>query len=212
MLEVQALSCQVLHRVTLHVASGEVVAVLGAAGAGKTTLLRALSGLDPCCSGQVRFAGSDLQGVDHAGIVRAGLLHVPQGGRLFQGLTARDNLLLGATVRGRMQRQATLAQVLEVMPLLRDRLHRRAGTLDGLSRQVLAIGRALMARPSLLMLDDPVATLATDDAESVLQLIAWLGATGLPILLAARPDPGAAALANRRYILEQGRATLEGAR
>ena len=131
---------QVLHGLDLDVAAGETVAVLGANGVGKTTLNRVLSGLIPARVGTVEFAGADITGAGHDAIVRAGLIHVPEGRRVFPNLSVRDNLLLGAYVRGRRERARTLEGVLATFPRLRERLRQLAGSMSGGEQQMLAIG------------------------------------------------------------------------
>ncbi len=215
MLEVSGLSAgygafAVLHGVDLHVGTGEIVAVLGSNGVGKTTLNRVLSGLIPARAGRVRFEGKDITGADHAAIVRAGLIHVPEGRRIFPNLSVRDNLLLGATVRARLQRQATLARVLEVFPRLRERMKQLAGSMSGGEQQMLAIGRGLMGLPRLLILDEPSLGLSPKLVEELFALIGQLHRQGLSILLVEQNVVQSLAVANRAYVIEHGRVSLEG--
>ena len=202
---------QVLHGLDLDVAAGEVVAVLGANGVGKTTLNRVLSGLIPARVGTVEFAGADITGAGHDAIVRAGLIHVPEGRRVFPNLSVRDNLLLGAYVRGRRERARTLEGVLATFPRLRERLRQLAGSMSGGEQQMLAIGRGLMAQPRLLILDEPSLGLSPKLTEELFALIARLHADGLSILLVEQNVVQSLAVAGRAYVMEHGRAALHGA-
>jgi len=202
---------QVLHGVDLDVAAGEVVAVLGANGVGKTTLNRVLSGLIPARAGTVEFAGADITGAGHDAIVRAGLIHVPEGRRVFPNLSVRDNLLLGAYVRGRRERARTLEAVLATFPRLRERLRQLAGSMSGGEQQMLAIGRGLMARPRLLILDEPSLGLSPKLTEELFALIARLHADGLSILLVEQNVVQSLAVAGRAYVMEHGQTALHGA-
>jgi len=200
----------VLHGIDLHVAAGEIVTVLGANGAGKTTLNRALSGLVAARAGRIRFDGHDLNALDHAGIVARGLIHVPEGRRVFPNLSVRDNLLLGATLRGRAERRRTLDSVLGTFPRLGERLGQLAGSMSGGEQQMLAIGRGLMARPRLLILDEPSLGLSPRLVEDLFALVARLHVDGLAILLVEQNVVQSLAIANRAYVMEGGRITLSG--
>lgn len=200
---------EVLHGLDLHVAEGEIVAVLGSNGVGKTTLNRALSGLLPR-TGSIRFDGQDITRADHADIVRAGLVHVPEGRRIFPNLTVADNLRLGSYARGRAARRATYEQILETFPRLRERLRQKAGTMSGGEQQMLAIGRGLMAQPRLLILDEPSLGLSPLLVDELFALIAKLHAGGLSILLVEQNVVQSLALATRAYVIEHGRVTLSG--
>jgi branched-chain amino acid transport system ATP-binding protein len=215
MLEVSGLvagygAFQVLHGMELTVAAGEVVAVLGANGVGKTTLNRALSGLIPARSGSIRFDGADITRVDHADIVRAGLIHVPEGRKVFPTLTVRENLILGSYARGRAARARTLEQVLDIFPRLRERLRQRAGSMSGGEQQMLAIGRGLMAEPKLLILDEPSLGLSPLLTEELFLLIGRLHQQGLSILLVEQNVLQSLAIATRAYVVEHGRVALSG--
>ena len=201
---------QVLHGVTLHVGAGEVVAVLGANGVGKTTLNRALSGVLRATAGSIRFDGTDITRADHASIVRSGLIHVPEGRRVFPNLSVRENLLLGAYARGRAERSATLDQVLQTFPRLRDRLRQHAGSLSGGEQQMLAIGRGLMGRPRLLILDEPSLGLSPLLTEELFALIGRLHRDGLAILLVEQNVVQSLDIADRAYVIEHGAVVLEG--
>jgi branched-chain amino acid transport system ATP-binding protein len=200
---------EVLHGVSLTVAAGEIVAVLGSNGVGKTTLNRALSGLLPR-AGAIRFAGADITRADHAEILRLGLVHVPEGRRVFPNLTVRENLVLGAYARGRAERRTTLERVLQTFPRLRERLRQRAGSMSGGEQQMLAIGRGLMAQPRLLILDEPSLGLSPLLVEELFALIARLHAEGLSILLVEQNVVQSLALAGRAYVIEHGQIALSG--
>ncbi len=202
---------EVLHGVTLDVRPGEVVAVLGSNGVGKTTLNRALSGLLRPRGGSIRFVGQEIAGQDHAAIVAAGLVHVPEGRRVFPNLTVRDNLLLGSYVRGRAERARTLARVLDIFPRLAERLGQKAGSMSGGEQQMLAIGRGLMAQPVLLILDEPSLGLSPKLVEELFALIARLRDEGLSLLLVEQNVVQSLAVAARAYVIEHGRVTLSGA-
>ena len=215
MLEVRDLSAgygpfQVLHGIDLDVAEGEIVAVLGANGAGKTTLNRTLSGLLRARGGSIRFCGADITAADHADIVRAGLIHVPEGRKVFPNLTVRDNLLLGAYARGRAERAATLDYVFDTFPRLAQRRLQAAGSMSGGEQQMLAIGRGLMGQPRLLILDEPSLGLSPLLTEELFALIQRLNAQGLSILLVEQNVMQSLAIAGRAYVIEHGRVALSG--
>jgi branched-chain amino acid transport system ATP-binding protein len=201
---------EVLHGIDLDVAAGEIVAVLGANGVGKTTLNRALSGIVAPRGGTIRFDGVDITHARHDAIVRAGLIHVPEGRKVFPNLSVRENLLLGAYLRGRSERARSMEQVLETFPRLRERLRQHAGSLSGGEQQMLAIGRGLMARPRLLILDEPSLGLSPLLTEELFTLIGRLHADGLPILLVEQNVVQSLAVASRAYVVEHGRVALAG--
>jgi branched-chain amino acid transport system ATP-binding protein len=201
---------QVLHGVDLAVAPGEIVAVLGANGVGKTTLNRVLSGLIPPRAGTVRFAGQDITGAASSDIVSAGLIHVPEGRKIFPDLSVRDNLLLGAYRRATARSRQNIATVLDTFPRLAERLGQLAGTMSGGEQQMLAIGRAMMAEPKLLILDEPSLGLSPLLTEQLFTLIARLHATGLAILLVEQNVVQSLAIAGRAYVLEHGRVAVSG--
>ncbi len=215
MLEVENLHAgygpfEVLHGVSLTVAAGEIVAVLGANGVGKTTLNRALSGVIPARAGSIRFDGADITGTGYDTIVRAGLIHVPEGRKIFPNLSVRDNLLLGAWLRGRAERARNLEQVLTLFPRLRERLRQFAGSMSGGEQQMLAIGRGLMSQPRLLILDEPSLGLSPLLTEEVFAMIARLHAGGMSILLVEQNVVQSLAIAQRAYVVEHGRIALSG--
>ena len=205
----------VLWGVSLRVRPGEIVALVGSNGAGKTTLLRVLSGLREgslkVARGTLRFGGEGLWGLDPAQIVRRGLAHVPEGRHLFSGLTVLDNLRLGGYLLAAGRETAdALERVLELLPLLRERRRQLAGTLSGGEQQLVAIGRALVQRPTLLMLDEPSVGLAPRMVATVFELVTQIRAGGVSVLLVEQNVRQALTLADRTYVLENGRVVLEG--
>ncbi len=200
----------VLHGLNLTVPPGEIVALLGANGAGKTTLNRALSGLIRPTAGTITFDGTDITAARHDSIVRAGLIHVPEGRKIFPNLTVRDNLLLGAYLRGRPNRTRNLARVLDIFPRLAERLTQLAGSMSGGEQQMLAIGRGLMAEPRLLILDEPSLGLSPILTEELFALIARLNADGLAILLVEQNVMQSLAIAHRASVIEHGGIALAG--
>jgi branched-chain amino acid transport system ATP-binding protein len=201
---------QVLYDIDLDVGAGEIVAVLGANGVGKTTLNRTLSGLLRATAGSVRFDGADISRTGHAAIVQAGLIHVPEGRKIFPNLSVRENLLLGAYARGRAARSQTMEQVLATFPRLRERLAQAAGSMSGGEQQMLAIGRGLMSQPRLLILDEPSLGLSPLLTEELFTLITTLHAGGLSILLVEQNVVQSLAVAGRAYVIEHGRLALSG--
>jgi branched-chain amino acid transport system ATP-binding protein len=206
----------VIWEVSLCVGDGEIVALVGGNGAGKTTLLRMLSGLREgflkVTRGAVRYRGESLLGLDPADIVGRGIAHVPEGRHLFPGLTVRENLRLGGYLLPTgAQAAETLERVCELLPFLRERWRQLAGTLSGGEQQLLAIGRALMQRPSLLMLDEPSVGLAPRMVAVVFELVGRIRAAGVSVLLVEQNVRRALALADRGYVLENGRVVLQGA-
>lgn len=191
--------------VSLRVEQGEIVALIGANGAGKTTTLRAISGLLRTTAGHVRFAGEDLGRRSPDAIVRLGVGHAPEGRRVFARMSVRENLELGAYTRpSRSEVAADLERVLAIFPRLGERLEQKAGTLSGGEQQMLAIGRALMSRPRLLMLDEPSLGLAPLMVETIFSVIREINAAGTTILLIEQNARQALALASRGYVLEVG--------
>jgi branched-chain amino acid transport system ATP-binding protein len=191
------------------------VALVGSNGAGKTTLLKVLSGLREgflkVARGTLRFGGEGLWGLDPARIVRRGLAHVPEGRHLFPGLTVLENLRLGAYLSAsRREAAEALERVVDMLPLLRERRRQLAGTLSGGEQQLVAIGRALMQRPTLLMLDEPSVGLAPRMVATVFELVTRIRAGGVSVLLVEQNVRQALTLADRTYVLENGRVVLEG--
>jgi branched-chain amino acid transport system ATP-binding protein len=193
----------------VQVAAGQAVAVIGSNGAGKTTLFRALCGMLPVSAGRVRFDGEDITGRPAHRVARAGLAYVPAERHLFPGMSVRENLLLGA-YPGRPDPSA-FELVLDLFPRLEERRKQPAGSLSGGEQQMLAVGRALMSRPRLLMLDEPTTGLAPKLARSAYEALQALKETGVTLLVAEQQVPLALSLADRGYVLENGRIRLEGA-
>jgi branched-chain amino acid transport system ATP-binding protein len=199
--------------VSLEVREGEAVALIGANGAGKTTTLRAVSGLLPLRRGRIEFEGQRLDGLGPAEIVARGIAHVPEGRQLFPTMTVRENLELGARTRAaRGLRAETLERVFELFPRLRERGAQLAGTLSGGEQQMCAIGRGLMARPRLLMLDEPSLGLAPVLVKAIFEDLGRINGQGLTVLLVEQNVLRSLHLAHRGYVLENGRMTLSGHR
>jgi branched-chain amino acid transport system ATP-binding protein len=201
---------EVLHGVTLHVEAGEIVTLIGANGAGKTTLLHAISGVQPIIEGAIRFDGKPIQNQSAHERVAIGISQVPEGRQMFAPLSVLDNLKLGAWSRRDGELESTLARVCAMFPMLEAILHAPAGTLSGGQQQMLAIGRALMAKPRLLLLDEPSMGLAPNLVDQLLAVIRTLRNDNLTILLVEQNARAALAIADRAYVLETGRVTLSG--
>jgi branched-chain amino acid transport system ATP-binding protein len=215
MLEVQNLvagygGADVLRGIGLSVEAGEIVAVLGANGVGKTTLNRALSGLIRPRAGSISFLGKNIAGAKPAAIVAAGLVHVPEGRRIFPNMSVRDNLILGSYRRGRPAREANLERMFTLFPRLRERIGQLAGTLSGGEQQMLAIGRGLMGEPKLLILDEPSLGLSPLLVEEMFALIARIASEGLAVMLVEQNVVQSLELAVRAYVMENGRIVVEG--
>jgi branched-chain amino acid transport system ATP-binding protein len=211
LLEVENIDAQygrirALDGVSLHVHEGEIVTLIGANGAGKTTTLRAISGLIRPTHGAIRFAGDDLLKLTPDAIVRRGVGHSPEGRRVFARMTVRENLDLGAYARNaRAEIEVDFERVLEIFPRLRERLQQKAGTLSGGEQQMLAIARALMSRPRLLMLDEPSLGLSPILVQTIFGVIREINASGTTILLIEQNARQALSVANRGYVLEVGK-------
>ena len=211
LLEVENIDAQygrirALDGVSLHVHEGEIVTLIGANGAGKTTTLRAISGLIRPTHGAIRFAGDDLLKLTPDAIVRRGGGHSPEGRRVFARMTVRENLDLGAYARNaRAEIEIDFERVLEIFPRLRERLQQKAGTLSGGEQQMLAIARALMSRPRLLMLDEPSLGLSPILVQTIFGVIREINASGTTILLIEQNARQALSVANRGYVLEVGK-------
>jgi branched-chain amino acid transport system ATP-binding protein len=196
--------------VDLAVAPGEIVAVLGANGAGKSTLNRTLSGVLRPRGGQVRFAGAAIERERPSAIVARGLIHVPEGRRIFPNMTVRENLDLGAYRRARVRRAHNRQKVFSIFPRLAERQAQRAGTLSGGEQQMLAIGRGLMAEPRLLILDEPSLGLSPLMVEELFSLIRSINAEGIALLLVEQNVVQSLDVADRACILDNGAFVLEG--
>jgi len=216
MLQVAGLSAgygpiKALDGVSLEVAAGELVAIIGANGAGKTTLLMAISGIVPTRGGQVRFEGRPITGLAPHEIVRLGVGHSPEGRRIFPRLSVRENLELGGFTRtDRAAMRRDIEEACGLFPVLGDRMHQLGGTLSGGEQQMLALARALVGRPKLLLLDEPSLGLAPLIVAKIFEVIAGLSARGISVVLVEQNARAALKLASRGYVLETGRVTLAG--
>jgi branched-chain amino acid transport system ATP-binding protein len=219
MLRVRSLKCRygsvpAVNGINLAVNSGELVALVGANGAGKSTLLQAICGLGAAWEGEIEFDGSSLRSLKPSQIVEKGISLVPEGRLLFPPLSIRENLELGAYVRYRRREHKKVVEdleyVLELFPILKQRARQPAGTLSGGEQQMLAIGRALMARPRLLLLDEPCMGLAPLLVSLILDTLVQLRKSGLTVLLVEQNARAALGISDRGYVLENGRITLEG--
>lgn len=197
---------QVLYDVSVHADVGEIVALIGPNGAGKSTLLRAATGMIPLRSGAVHLGTRELTGAAIETIAAAGVAHVPEGRRLFPGLTVRENLRLGGWYR----RNDDIAPVVELFPLLGQRLHQVAGSLSGGEQQMCAIGRALMSKPEMLLIDELSLGLAPVLVDEILNRLTTIASTGTGVLLVEQDAGAALEIASRAYVLENGRVTLSG--
>ena len=201
---------RVLWDVSLEIEPGEVVALVGSNGAGKSTLLGALSGVVKIESGSVRYCGEELAGAAPDRIVRAGVVQVPQGRRLFGGLTVRENLLMGAYLRTDREVTADLERCLELLPRLRQRYEFLAGKLSGGEQQQVAIARALMARPKVLLIDEMSLGLAPVLVDQLLEILTQIHADGVTIVMVEQDVQTALEFADRAYVLETGRIVKSG--
>jgi branched-chain amino acid transport system ATP-binding protein len=205
-------SFQALFGVSLDVAAGEAVAVIGPNGAGKTTLMRVISGLLPANAGSVALEGRALTGIPAHRIVAAGIAHVPENRRLFARLTVEENLRMGAFIPAARRHFAErLGWVYDLFPRLRERRHQPAGTMSGGEQQMCAIGRALMSRPKLLLMDEPSAGLAPLVVEQVFDLVRRIREEGFTVLIVEQNVQQVLDIVDRAYLLESGRIRLSGA-
>jgi branched-chain amino acid transport system ATP-binding protein len=201
---------EVLRGVNLQVQQGEIVALLGSNGAGKTTLNNVLCGIYPAWGGNVQFDGQDLSGAHYRDVVKAGLIQVPEGRKIFPNLSVLENLELGSFTRARQRRIANLDKVFAIFPRLKERITQLAGTMSGGEQQMLAIGRGLMAEPKLLILDEPSLGLSPLLVEEMFTLIGQLHADGLSILLVEQNVAQSLEVASRAYVLENGAIRFSG--
>lgn len=200
-----------LRGVSLHVDAGEIVALVGANGAGKTTLLRAISGVSAPESGEVRFGERRLDGASPRSVVKAGIAHVPEGSHIWPQMTVRENLRLGAWSRRRDRDwEGGLSRIYRLLPRLEERSGQLAGTLSGGERQMAAIGRALMAKPDLLLMDEPSLGLSPQVVDTVFETIHAIRGQGVAVLLVEQNVVRALGAASRGYVLEGGRIAREG--
>jgi len=201
---------EVLRGVDLQVNAGEMVALLGSNGAGKSTLNKMVCGLCPAWSGTVRFDGQDLSGAHYRDVVKAGLIQVPEGRKVFPNLSVLENLELGSFTRARERRATNLDKVFGIFPRLKERFRQNAGTMSGGEQQMLAIGRGLMAEPVLLILDEPSLGLSPLLVEEMFTLIRQLRDGGLAVLLVEQNVGQSLEIADRAYVLENGSVRFSG--
>jgi branched-chain amino acid transport system ATP-binding protein len=207
-LEVSYGNIPALHGIDLEVQKGEIVTLIGANGAGKTTTLRAVSGLLKPRSGHVEFNGVDITGIRPHVLVGRGISHVPEGRGIFANLTVADNLELGAYLRKDKISQAEFERVFTLFPVLKERIKQNAGTLSGGEQQMLAISRALMAKPTMLLLDEPSLGLAPQMVQTIFRVIREINAEGTTILLVEQNAHMALVTAHRGYVMETGKIIL----
>jgi branched-chain amino acid transport system ATP-binding protein len=203
-------STEILRGIDLCVGRGEIVAVLGSNGVGKSTLNRTISGVMRPWRGSIRFAGMAIEREKPAAIVARGLIHVPEGRRIFPNMTVRENLDLGGYRRARDRRKRNRSRVFAIFPRLAERQSQRAGTLSGGEQQMLAIGRGLMAEPELLILDEPSLGLSPLLVEELFALIRRINAEGIALLLVEQNVVQSLDVAHRAYILDNGMVVLQG--
>ncbi|SMB95548.1 amino acid/amide ABC transporter ATP-binding protein 2, HAAT family [Thermanaeromonas toyohensis ToBE] len=217
MLEVKDLevfygSIQALHGISFKVNEGEIVTLIGANGAGKSTTLRTISGLVRPRRGKILFRGTDISRVPAHTIVRMGVAHVPEGRKIFPNLTVLENLQMGAYTRSNKQEiEESLERVFKSFPRLKERVKQLAGTLSGGEQQMLAMGRSLMSKPSLLLLDEPSMGLSPILVEEIFEIIKNINREGTTVLLVEQNAFMALQIAHRAYVLETGKLVLEGA-
>ena len=202
---------QALQGISFHVKEGEIVTLIGANGAGKSTTLNTISGLLHAAAGSVQYEGADLAGIPADEIVKMGVVQVPEGRRIFAPLTVRENLEMGAYTRSdRDEIAESMKRVFSSFPRLEERLAQLGGTLSGGEQQMLAMGRALMAQPKLLLMDEPSMGLAPILVEEIFDIIQEINDQGVSILLVEQNAAMALSIAARAYVLETGRVVLEG--
>jgi branched-chain amino acid transport system ATP-binding protein len=201
---------EVLRGVSLHVAAGEIVALLGSNGAGKSTFNNVICGIYPAWRGEVAFDGQDLSSAHYTRVVQSGLIHVPEGRKVFPNLSVQDNLGLGAYLRGRDNEAQNLERAYAIFPRLKDRRNQLAGTLSGGEQQMLAIGRGLMSEPKLLILDEPSLGLSPLLVEEMFALIVQLQQQDMAILLVEQNVAQSLQIASRAYVMENGAVRFSG--
>lgn len=200
---------EVLHGIDISIRQGDIVTLIGANGAGKTTLLRAVSGVQPVNGGKIAFEGRAITETSAHVRVKAGIIHVPEGRQIFQPLSVEDNLRLGA-FRRRSNPEADMKRIYDLFPILHDKRHLPAGGLSGGQQQMLAVGRAIMGDPRLLLLDEPSMGLAPVIVAQIFDVIRKLKAEGVTIFLVEQNASAALAIADYAYVLETGRIKLHG--
>ena len=215
MLELQDLhlsygGIRALKGVSIQVGEGEIVSLIGANGAGKSTTLRAISGLERAQSGKILYNGEDITGKPSKYMVQNGLILVPEGRLIFPDMTVLENLKIGAYLRRDRDVEADIKHVYKLFPRLKERAWQMAGTLSGGEQQMLAVGRALMSKPKLLMMDEPSLGLAPLVVKDIFSIIRTIRDSGVTVLLIEQNANAALKIADRGYVLETGRITLEG--
>jgi branched-chain amino acid transport system ATP-binding protein len=200
----------VLREVTFHIGQKEMVAIIGPNGAGKSTLLKTICGLVRAKSGEVNFENGNISGLSPDMIVRRGLAYVPEGGRVFPNMTVLDNLMMGAYSNPSILKTGVLDEIYSLFPILKKRSAQFARTLSGGERQMLAIGRGLVSRPKLIMLDEPSLGVAPKLVDEIYEKIHALKGLGLTVLLVEQNTGYALELADRGYVLENGQVAMEG--
>jgi branched-chain amino acid transport system ATP-binding protein len=201
----------VLHGVSLRVESGQIVSLIGGNGVGKTTTLRTIAGVVRPTAGTIEFDGTSLVGLPPHEVVRAGVLQVPEGRELFPELTVQENLHMGGYTRSKAERAETVEDVFELFPILAERRKQLAGTMSGGQQQMLAIGRALMGRPRLLMLDEPSLGLAPKIVSQVFEVVLDIKRRGITVLLVEQNAGRALEISDHAFVLESGHVALDGA-
>ncbi|MDO5417088.1 MAG: ABC transporter ATP-binding protein [Lachnospiraceae bacterium] len=214
MLEIKGLdvsygAVHAVHGVSLHVDDGEIVSLIGANGAGKTTILRTITGLNKASSGEILFDGHDLRKTEPSKIINLKLAHVPEGRHIFAQMTVEENLEMGAFADGKGMDE-TMADVYERFPRLKERRRQLAGTLSGGEQQMLAVGRALMAKPKMILMDEPSMGLSPLLVKEIFSIIKEVNRQGITILLVEQNAKMALSISNRAYVLETGSITIEG--
>ena len=203
-----------LDNVSLHVQPGEIVSLIGANGAGKTTILNTISGLIRCAQGEIQFEDKKINGLRPEKIVAAGISQVPEGRQIFGPLTVQENLELGAFLRFKKKEKEAIANdldwVFQLFPRLKERSEQIAGTLSGGEQQMLAIGRALMSKPKLMLLDEPSMGLAPLIVKDIMNTVSELRATGVTVLMVEQNARASLTISDRGYVLETGRVVLQG--
>ena len=201
---------QAVKGATLEVREGELVSLIGANGAGKTTTLKAVTGLQPVAAGEIKFMGRSIKGQGAWDLVKQGLVMVPEGRGTFTRMTITENLQMGAFVRNDNEVQADIDKVFEIFPRLKERRNQLAGTMSGGEQQMLAMGRALMARPKVLLLDEPSMGLSPIMVDKIFEVVHDIHSKGVTVLLVEQNASRALALANRGYVMESGLISMSG--
>ena len=201
---------QAVKGVSFEVQAGELVSLIGANGAGKTTTLKAITGLQPVAAGDIEFMGASIKGQGPWDLVRQGLVMVPEGRGTFTRMTIHENLLMGAYIRDDKDIEADIDRVFDVFPRLKERRHQLAGTMSGGEQQMLAMGRALMARPKLLLLDEPSMGLSPIMVDKIFEVVGDIHRQGVTVLLVEQNASRALQLASRGYVMESGEVTMSG--